>query len=114
MQFSGYIFDVEGTLVDSVRQNLLSLQNALAEFGVTAAYDVLQLYSGLDGDQTLQLVAPSLDSGERQKVLELQGELYETNYLGSVKAFAGVRDVFDALTKAGGKIALATDCKGPE
>ena len=26
MRFSGYIFDVEGTLVDSVQQNLLSLQ----------------------------------------------------------------------------------------
>ena len=61
MRFAGYIFDVEGTLVDCVRQNLLSLQEALAEFGVTVAYEVLQLYSGLDGDQTLQLVAPDLE-----------------------------------------------------
>jgi phosphoglycolate phosphatase-like HAD superfamily hydrolase len=30
MLFSGYIFDVEGTLVDSVRQNLPSLQETLA------------------------------------------------------------------------------------
>lgn len=114
MRFSGYIFDVEGTLVDSVRQNLLSLQDALAEFGVTALYDLLQLYSGLDGDQTLQLVAPNLDVGERKKVLELQGKLYEANYLESVKAFPRVRDVFEALTRGGGRIALATDCKGPE
>jgi HAD superfamily hydrolase (TIGR01509 family) len=114
MRFTGYIFDVEGTLVDCVRQNLLSLQDALAEFGVTAAYEVLQLYSGLDGDQTLQLVAPDLDSGERRKVLEVQGKLYEAYYLGSVKALPGVRDVFEALTTGGGRIALATDCKGPE
>src|SRR5207248_3029218 len=57
MLFSGYIFDVEGTLVDCVRQNLLSLQESLANCGATVPYEVLQLYSGLDGDQTLQLIA---------------------------------------------------------
>jgi hypothetical protein len=35
----------------------------LADFGVKVPYDLLQLYSGLDGDQTLQLVAPDLDEG---------------------------------------------------
>ena len=113
MRFSGYIFDVEGTLVDSVQQNLLSLQVCLADFGISVPYELLQLYSGLDGDQTLQLVAPDLNAPERQVVLEAQGRMYEAKYLGSVKAFAGVRDVFGAL-REGGRIALATDCKGLE
>jgi phosphoglycolate phosphatase-like HAD superfamily hydrolase len=47
-------------------------------------------------------------------VLEAQGEMYEAKYLGSVKAFTGVRDVFEALREGGGRIAVATDCKGPE
>jgi phosphoglycolate phosphatase-like HAD superfamily hydrolase len=114
MLFSGYIFDVEGTLVDSVRQNLLSLQESLDDFGVTVPYNVLQLYSGLDGDQALQLVAPALDAAERKRLMEAKSKLYEAKYLQSVKAFTGVRDVFEALTKRGGRIALATDCKGPE
>ena len=45
--FSGYIFDVEGTLVDSVPQNLRSLQEALEEAGIDVPYEALQLYSGL-------------------------------------------------------------------
>lgn len=114
MRFSGYIFDVEGTLVDSVQQNLLSLQVCLADFGISIPYELLQLSSGLDGDQTLQLVAPDLNAPERQVVLEAQGRMYEAKYLGSVKAFAGVRDVFGALREGGGRIALARDCKGPE
>jgi phosphoglycolate phosphatase-like HAD superfamily hydrolase len=113
MRFSGYIFDVEGTLVDSVQQNLLGLQVCLADFGISIPYELLQLSSGLDGDQTLQLVAPDLNAPERRVVLEAQGRMYEAKYLGSVKAFAGVRDVFGAL-REGGRIALATDCKGPE
>jgi phosphoglycolate phosphatase-like HAD superfamily hydrolase len=48
------------------------------------------------------------------QVLEAEGKIYEAKYLASVKPFTGVRDVFDVLTKCGGKIALATDCKGPE
>ena len=114
MLFSGYIFDVEGTLVDSVPQNLLSLQESLAGFGVTVPYELLQLYSGLDGDQTLQLVAPDLNAAARKQVLEAEGKIYEAKYLASVKPFTGVRDMFEVLTKGGGKIALATDCKGPE
>ena len=114
MRFAGYIFDVGGTLVDSVPQNLLSLQEALAQFDCIVPYELLQLYSGLDGDQTLQLVAPDLDGERRKRVLQAQGKLYEAKYLGSVKAFNGVRDVFQALAEAGGRIALATDCKGPE
>jgi phosphoglycolate phosphatase-like HAD superfamily hydrolase len=112
MRFSGYIFDVEGTLVDSVRHNLLSLQESLADFGIEVPYEELQLYSGLDGNQTLQLVAPDLVEADRKRVLEAQGKLYERKYLASVKAFAGVREVFLALTGEGGRIALATDCKG--
>jgi phosphoglycolate phosphatase-like HAD superfamily hydrolase len=45
-------------------------------------------------------------------VLEAQGKLYERKYLPSVKAFTGAREVFLALTREGGRIALATDCKG--
>jgi HAD superfamily hydrolase (TIGR01509 family) len=114
MVLSGYIFDVEGTLVDSVPQDILSLQESLSRFEITVPYELLQLYSGLDGDQTLQLVAPNLPAEERKKVLEVRGMIYEEKYLKSVKPFIGVRDVFKELTARGGRIALATDCKGPE
>jgi beta-phosphoglucomutase-like phosphatase (HAD superfamily) len=114
MLFSGYIFDVEGTLVDSVQQNLLTLQESLAHFGVTVPYELLQLYSGLDGDQTLQLIAPNMGAEERKRVLDAKEKLYDGKYLGTAKPFAGVRDVFEAIVKDGGRIALATDGKGPE
>jgi phosphoglycolate phosphatase-like HAD superfamily hydrolase len=112
MRFSGYIFDVEGTLVDCVHHHVLSLQESLADLGIDARYEELQLYSGLDGNQTLQLVAPELLEADRKRVLEAQGRRYERKYLPSVKAFTGVRAAFQALTREGGRIALATECKG--
>ncbi|XIA64395.1 HAD family hydrolase [Bradyrhizobium sp. TZ2] len=74
----------------------------------------MQLYSGLDGDQTLQLIAPAMSAEGRKRVLEAKEKVYDGKYLAMAKPFAGVRDVLEAIAKAGGRIALATDCKGPE
>ena len=110
--FSGFVFDVEGTLVDSVPQNLRSLQDALERSGYLVPYQTLQLYSGLDGDQTLQLAIPAASEEERKDILKIQGSIYERDYLSGVKPFDGIRDVFRILTERGARIALATDCKG--
>ena len=111
--FKGFIFDVEGTLVDCVPQTLKSLQEALERFGHQVPYNTLQLYSGLDGDQTLRLVVPNSDESARKSILKTQGTIYEEKYLDGVQPFNGVRDVFRSLIEQGGRIALATDCKGP-
>lgn len=110
--FQGFVFDVEGTLVDSVPQNLRSLQDALERSGYRVPIQTLQLYSGLDGDQTLQLLIPEASSDERHVILMDQGAIYGRDYLPSVRPFDGVRDVFKILSEQGGRIALATDCKG--
>jgi phosphoglycolate phosphatase-like HAD superfamily hydrolase len=111
--FKGFIFDVEGTLVDCIPQTLKSLQEALERFGHQVPYNTLQLYSGLDGDQTLRLVVPASDEAVRKNILKTQSTIYEEKYLDGVQPFNGVRDVFRSLIEQGGRIALATDCKGP-
>jgi phosphoglycolate phosphatase-like HAD superfamily hydrolase len=110
--FSGYIFDIEGTLVDCVPQTLASLHHTLKEWGLSVPYETLQLYSGLDGDDTLKAVCPTMTSDERKKLLEQDGKHYEKVYLSTVRAFPGVRELFVSIKAAGGAIAIATDCKG--
>ena len=106
--FEGIIFDVEGTLVDSVSQNLRSLQDALEKSGHRVPIQTLRLYSGLDGDQTLQLTVPDALGRERMAILEDRREIYERDYLPSVRPLEGARDVLRILTQQGGRIALAT------
>ncbi|MET3840568.1 HAD-IA family hydrolase [Bradyrhizobium sp. OAE829] len=112
--FSGFIFDVEGTLVDCIPQTLKSLQEAIERYGPPVPYNTLQLYSGLDGDQTLQLVVPDAPESVRKDILTMQARIYRETYLNGVQPFEGIRDVFQSLVRQGGRIALATDCKGPE
>jgi phosphoglycolate phosphatase-like HAD superfamily hydrolase len=110
--FEGFILDVEGTLVDSVSQNLQSLQDALEKSGHRITIQTLRPYSGLDGNQTLQLVAPDVSEPERLAILDDRRAIYERDYLPSVKPFEGARDVIRTLAKQGRRVALTTDCKG--
>ncbi|WP_092117813.1 HAD family hydrolase [Bradyrhizobium erythrophlei] len=112
MIFSGFIFDIEGTLVDCVPHTLNSLQEALKMRGHAVSYETLQLCSGLDGDETLKLVTPSFKENERKQMLKDAGKYYEQTYLPLVRPFEGVRALFTAIKQAGGAIAFATDCKG--
>ncbi len=68
--FEGFIFDVEGTHLDSVSQNQHSLQDALERSGYRVPIQTLLLYSGLDGDQTLQPVVSDASPRERIAILE--------------------------------------------
>jgi HAD superfamily hydrolase (TIGR01549 family) len=114
MRFEGMIFDIEGTLIDCIPQNLSSWQETLFSFGVTVSIETLQRFSGKDGNEMLQLVAPAMDEKLRKQVLEAEGKHFEAKYLKSVRAFTGIRPLFEAIKRAGGKIAIATDCADPQ
>ena len=60
----------------------------------------------------MQLAIPEASDDERRAILREHSTIYERDYLPSVKAFDGVRDVFKVLSGQGGRVALATDCKG--
>jgi phosphoglycolate phosphatase-like HAD superfamily hydrolase len=113
MRFDGTIFDIEGTLIDCIPQSLQSWQETLCGFGLTVPLDVLQLYSGMDGDDMLQILAPDMDRKFRKRARKAEGKNFQARYLNSVRGFAGIRDLFEAIKREGGKIAIATDCTDP-
>jgi phosphoglycolate phosphatase-like HAD superfamily hydrolase len=111
---AAYIFDVEGTLIDCVADILHCWHEILAQSGISVPRADLQRMSGMDGDEMLAKLVPSLDEHARKDVLTAQGERYRAVYLPRVQAFPGVRAVFAAIKSQGGRIALATDCKSDE
>jgi beta-phosphoglucomutase-like phosphatase (HAD superfamily) len=113
MRFDGMIFDIEGTLIDCIPQNLRSWQETLFGFGLTVPLDVLQLYSGMDGDDMLRIIAPDMDKDFRKRALEAEGKNFEARYLGSVQAFKGIRLLFEAVKRGAERLRIATDCTDP-
>jgi phosphoglycolate phosphatase-like HAD superfamily hydrolase len=111
---AAYIFDVEGTLIDCVPDILRCWNETLAAFNISVPAAQLQRLSGMDGDEMLAALVPSLDPPARKKIMAAHGERYCAIYLPRVRAFPGVRAVFAAIRSRGGRIALATDCQNDE
>ena len=105
-----FVFDVEGTLVDSVLPTLHCWTETLAEIGVIASVADLHPYSGMDGKRMLRHVLKKHDPKLLDHIAQLQAERYRIHYLPHIRAFSGLRQLFSAIKSAEAKIALATTC----
>ena len=105
-----FVFDVEGTLIDSVLPTLHCWTETLAEIGLTASVADLHPYSGMDGKRMLRQVLKKHDPKLLDHVVALQAERYRVHHLPHVRAFPGLRRLFTAIKSLDGKIALATTC----
>ena len=74
--FEGFIFDVEGTLVDSAAEPA-SLQDALEKSGHRIPIQTLRRYSGLDASAR----GPGSVRTRAPRILEDRREIFERDYL---------------------------------
>jgi HAD superfamily hydrolase (TIGR01509 family) len=105
-----FVFDVEGTLVDSVLATLHCWTETLAEIGITTSVADLHPYSGMDGKRMLRQVLKKHDPKLLDHIVALQAERYRVHHLPHVRAFPGLRRLFTAIKSLDAKIALATTC----
>ena len=109
------IFDVDGTLVDSVDLHARAWQDALHDYGHDFEFEDIRSQIGKGGDQLMPVF---LDPGEleaRGEALEKhRGEILRARYLHQVTAFPAVRALFKRLQSDGKQIALASSAKKGE
>lgn len=109
------IFDVDGTLVDSVDLHARAWQEALAHFGKQTPYEKVRYQIGKGGDQLMPVFLSEKELEEFGEELEkYRGELFKREYMSRVKAFPAVRDLFERVGRDGKHIALASSAKGDE
>jgi HAD superfamily hydrolase (TIGR01549 family) len=109
------IFDVDGTLVDSVDLHARAWQEALAHFGKHFDFERVRYQIGKGGDQLMPVFLSREeleDFGEELE--EYRGELFKREYLPRVKSFPAVRELFQRVKDEGLQIALASSAKGDE
>ena len=109
------IFDIDGTLVDSVDLHARAWQEAFEHFGKTVDYDAVRSQIGKGGDQLLPVFL-SKEEQERfgKELEEYRGKLFQSKYLSQVKPFPGVRELFERVKRDGKQIALASSAKEDE
>ena len=109
------IFDVDGTLIDSVDAHAEAWQRAFAEHGVDLAYDAVRSQIGKGGDQLLPVFLPDDEvEGKGKAIDERRAAIVKDEKLDGLQAFPKVRALFERAEGAGLKIALASSAKGEE
>ncbi len=109
------IFDVDGTLVDSVDLHAESWRRVLAEFGHEVPFANVRAQIGKGGDELMKvfLSADEIEA-KGEKIEERRGELFKSEYLDQVRPFPGVRELFDHLIARGHRLALGSSGKEDE
>ena len=109
------LFDVDGTLVDTVDLHASAWQEAFRRFGKDVPFDEIRGQIGKGGDQLIPVFFTRKEVARFGEDLEsFRSKLYQRKYLPTATAFPRVRDLFERLLEDGIRIALASSCKEEE
>ena len=109
------IFDIDGTLVDSVDLHARAWQETFRHFGKDIPYERVRHQIGKGGDQLMPVFFSKEEVEELGSEMEkYRGELYKREYLPRVRAFPNVRELFLRIKADGKRIALASSAKEDE
>jgi HAD superfamily hydrolase (TIGR01549 family) len=109
------IFDIDGTLVDSVDLHARAWQEAFAHFGKQFPFEKIRYQIGKGGDQLLPVFLSEREIEEfGDELTEYRGELFKREYMPRVVAFPRVRELFERIRRDGKRIALASSAKKEE
>ena len=109
------IFDIDGTLIDSVDLHTRAWQQAFHDFGFEIPYNAIRTQIGKGGDCLIPSLLRKVDVDRiGEKLDKYRGDLFKREYLPQIKPFAGVRELFERLRKDGKRIVLGSSAKGDE
>ena len=109
------IFDVDGTLVDSVDFHAEAWERAFARYGKDIGFDAIRSQIGKGGDQ---LMPEFLDEAEMESfgsaLDAARSDLFKSEYLHRVRGFPGAADLLGEIRRRDRKVALASSAKADE
>jgi HAD superfamily hydrolase (TIGR01509 family) len=109
------IFDIDGTLVDSVDLHAAAWQEALRHFGHDVPFAKVRAQIGKGGDLLMAALLPEEEVRRRGKEIEeYRLDLFKRKYLPRVKPFPAVGELFERIEAEGLRIALASSAKKEE
>jgi HAD superfamily hydrolase (TIGR01509 family) len=109
------IFDMDGTLVDSVDLHAKAWQDAFRDFGHEFDFKAIRDQIGKGGDQLLPvfLAREEIDT-KGPDLEEHRGRVLKERYLSQIKAFPKVTELFHRIRADDTKIVLASSAKARE
>ena len=110
-QGPAFLFDLDGTLVDSVYQHVLAWQDALDRMGIELAvwriHRKIGMSGGLFANALLRETGRAVTAEEADRLRVLHGEAYSSR-VEQVRPLPGARELLEHLTRVGVPWAIAT------
>lgn len=115
MTVKAAIFDIDGTLVDSVDLHARAWQEAFQHFGYTLPFAKIRHEIGKGSDKLI----PDLlgQQGAREvfdRLDKFRSQLWKRKYFDQVKPFPDVRELFERVRCDGIRVVLASSAKGED
>jgi phosphoglycolate phosphatase-like HAD superfamily hydrolase len=109
------IFDIDGTLIDSVDLHAAAWQEAFAKFGHDVTFEQARSQIGKGGDQLLPVFLSEAQQQDHGKEMEeWRGKWFKSKYLPMVRPFSAVPELLRRVRDAGIKVAIASSAKKEE
>lgn len=105
------LFDLDGTLLDSVYQHVVAWREALGEVGISLAVWKIHRRIGMSGGLFVSALVRELDTTPDAETLAALPQLHAQAYLRhsqSVQPLPGARELLSTLTEYGVSWAIAT------
>jgi HAD superfamily hydrolase (TIGR01549 family) len=109
------IFDVDGTLVDSVDEHAEAWRRAFLEFGRDVPFAHVRSQIGKGADQLMPVFFTE-DELEKfgQELSDFRSALFQREFMPKLRPFPQVRELFQRLRQDGLRLVLASSSKGDE
>ena len=109
------IFDVDGTLLDSVDLHALAWHEAMVKFGHNVGFEQVRGQIGKGGDKLMpHFLSADAQRDHGKEMEEWRGNRFKSEYLPLVRPFSAVPDLLRRVKDAGVRIAVASSAKKDE
>src|SRR5688572_31724390 len=106
------IFDIDGTLIDSVDLHAQAWQLAFKHFGRDIPFEKVRKQIGKGGDQLMPVFFTRKELDEfGDDIEEFRGKVFKREFLPRVRPFPKVRELFERILAHGKKIVLGSSAK---
>jgi HAD superfamily hydrolase (TIGR01549 family) len=102
------IFDVDGTLVDSVDFHAKAWVEAFKQHGYEVPFEAVRQQIGKGGEQIVEEFIPEAERDITSDLTQYRKKFYQQNFLQQVRPFPKVRELFERLRGDGIKVVLAS------
>src|SRR5580692_7291566 len=109
------IFDLDGTLLDSVDLHALAWHEAMQKFGHDVSFEQARSQIGKGGDKLIpEFLSKDAQRDHGEELEEWRGKRFKAEYLSLVRPFSAVPDLLRRVRDAGLRIAIGSSAKRDE